>query len=206
MQAEEIETLLAPVKSELLKLRGTSMPPDNGRVASKSAMQVLKERLLPIGRYITQRIANMAVDRRGATVTETCGYIADHYWPQDLVQVDGLRIMEMYRNAIYLERIGHEQWLEELEEEASRLRAEEEEEARRFEAFEYGFVYEGEDVMPGLIDEDAWRSSGEEEFRPEPLLGEVISELVVDEGDVGLTDDGSRTDWVRWPWGQPKGV
>lgn len=63
MEAEEIEALLAPVKQQLEKLATTTMPPDSGRVASKTAMQVLNDRLLPVGRYITQRLANMQEDR-----------------------------------------------------------------------------------------------------------------------------------------------
>lgn len=64
--ADEIETLLAPVKTELQRLRGTKMPPDNGRVASKSAMQVLKDRVLPVGRYVLQRVAGIDEGRRAA--------------------------------------------------------------------------------------------------------------------------------------------
>ena len=60
--------------------------------------------------------------------------------------------------------------------EAERVRAEEEEEARRVEALEDGFVDEMEDEMPGLIDEDVWRAPGEEGFRPVPLLGGSYSE------------------------------
>ena len=104
---EEIQTFLAPVQTELGKLKGTRMPPDNGRVADKSAIQVLRDRLLPIGRYIIQTLDNIEESRRGGTETEVCRYIDEHYWPQDLAQVDGLGIMAMYRNTIYLEALRH---------------------------------------------------------------------------------------------------
>lgn len=35
------------------------MPPEDSRVQAKSTMQVLKERLLPVGRYVVQRCAGM---------------------------------------------------------------------------------------------------------------------------------------------------
>jgi hypothetical protein len=208
MTEAEIETLLAPVKTELEKLKGTRMPPDNGRVAGKTAMQVLRDRLLPIGRYIMQILDNIEEHRRGATETEVCRYIAEHYSPQDLTPVDGLGITEIYRNTIYLEKTRYEQWLAEVEEESRRVKAEEEEEARRPEALEDRFVDESEEV-PRLVDGDVWRAPGEERFRPVPLLGKVIpgleSDGTDDEGDVGMADSCSWWDGVRWPWGQPEG-
>jgi hypothetical protein len=35
-------------------------------------------------------------------------YIADAYWPQDVMPMNGLNIMEMYRNAMFLERVKAE--------------------------------------------------------------------------------------------------
>ena len=35
-------------------------------------------------------------------------YIADAYWPQDIMPMNGLNIMEMYRNAMFLERVKAE--------------------------------------------------------------------------------------------------
>lgn len=136
-------------------------------------------------------------------------YIAEHYWPQDLALVDELRFMEMYRNAIYLERVEYEHRLVEDEEEAKRLQAEEEEEEPRLEALQGGFVDEAEQDVPGLIDEDVWRSPGEEKSRPVSLLWEVMPELEIDEtedeGEISMEDDGSWKDCVTRSWGQPKG-
>lgn len=210
MEAEEIKALLARVKQQLEKLATTTMLPDNGCVVSKTAMQVLNDRLLPVGRYITQRLASTADGIRGAIETEVCRYIAERYWPQDLVRVNALRVMEMYRNAIFLERIRHEQVLAQLEAESRRLWAEEEEEAPRLEGLEDGFVDEREGEMKRLIDEDMWASpAGGEVWRPAPLLGEIMPELEIgdtdDEGDFDMADEVSWSGYARWPWGQPKG-
>ena len=35
-------------------------------------------------------------------------YIADAYWPQDVMPMNGLNIMEMYSNAMFLERVKAE--------------------------------------------------------------------------------------------------
>ena len=35
-------------------------------------------------------------------------YIADAYWPQDVMPMNGLNIMEMSRNAMFLERVKAE--------------------------------------------------------------------------------------------------
>lgn len=116
----------------------------------------------------------------------------------------------MYRNAIFLERIRHEQVLAQLEAESRRLRAEEEEEARRLEGLEDGLVDEREGEMTGLIDEDVCASPAEEQvWRLAPLLGDIMPELEIgdtdDEGDVDMADEVSWSGYARWPWGQPKG-
>lgn len=41
-------------------------------------------------------------------LTNDSDYIADTYWPQDLMPMNGLNIMEMYRNAMFLGRVKAE--------------------------------------------------------------------------------------------------
>ena len=41
-------------------------------------------------------------------LTDDSDYIADAYWPQDVMPMNGLNIMEMYRNAMFLERVKAE--------------------------------------------------------------------------------------------------
>lgn len=187
MEVEEIKALLAPVMQHLEKLATTTIPPDNGRVASYTAMQVLNDRILPVGRHITQQLTIVEEDRRGATEMDVCRYIAEHHWPQDLVRVNALMVMEMCRNTIYLERIRHEHMLAQLVAESRRLRAEDEqeEEACRFEGLDDRFVDEWECEISVLNDEDMWASlAGGETWRSAPLLGEIMSEL-----EIGDTDD-----------------
>lgn len=190
MDAEEIETRLAPVKSELQKLKGTSMPPDNSRVRGKSAMQVLKDRLLPIGRHITQCTAATDEEQRGRMETEVSHHVAEHYWPQGLVTADGLMIMEMYRNSVFLEKVRHEQWLVEVE--ASRLRAEEEEDQPRTRAEEERHEWRARADK----EEEEWglRAEEEESAWMFESLGDGVADVREDEM-LALVDDDM--------WGSP---
>ena len=43
---------LEPVSSWLERLQGTTLPPYNPRVQTKSAAKVLSDRLLPVGRHV----------------------------------------------------------------------------------------------------------------------------------------------------------
>lgn len=52
----DIPTLLLPIQSSLEKLRATTLPPFPSRVQMKSPAEVLKERLVPIGRYIVNQL------------------------------------------------------------------------------------------------------------------------------------------------------
>lgn len=208
MELEELRTLLAPVKGQLERLKGTKIPPQNGRVAAKSAMQILKERLIPVGRYVLQRVAGMENHKQGAAEAQICEYVAEHYWPQNLVQVHGFRVMEIYRNAIYLERLAYERQI-----------AEDEAEVRRLQALEYGYVDDEEEETPALMEgggrrlqedeewvphefEDAWGpvDTDEEMWRSEVTLIEDQDED--EEGGVSLTDVGSWGDRVGWSWGR----
>jgi hypothetical protein len=47
-----MESLLEPVTFLLERLQGTTLPPYNPRVQTKSAAQVLSDRLLPIGQHV----------------------------------------------------------------------------------------------------------------------------------------------------------
>lgn len=50
--APRMEALLEPVSSWLERLQGTTLPPYNPRVQTKSAAKVLSDRLLPVGRHV----------------------------------------------------------------------------------------------------------------------------------------------------------
>lgn len=39
-------------------------------------------------------------------LTAASRYIAEKYWPNEIVEKDYLGIMEMYRNAVFLEELG----------------------------------------------------------------------------------------------------
>jgi hypothetical protein len=47
-----MESLLEPVTFLLERLQGTTLPPYNPRVQTKSAAQVLSDRLLPVGQHV----------------------------------------------------------------------------------------------------------------------------------------------------------
>ncbi|KAF2993577.1 hypothetical protein E8E13_000055 [Curvularia kusanoi] len=103
-----IDTILLPVLPELRRLQATTVPPYNPHMQAKTAAQVLCGRLAPIGRHIVKLVEK---DIRVAVLEiDICSHIADRYWPQDLMSVDGLRIMEMYRNAAFLMRLQKERW------------------------------------------------------------------------------------------------
>lgn len=63
MTTSEIDALLQPVKDLLQKLKTTTLPPDNGRVSAKPAIQVLRDRVLPVGRYVLQRLGGLEGER-----------------------------------------------------------------------------------------------------------------------------------------------
>lgn len=63
--SEFMETLLTPVSAELVRLKHTTSPPYNPRLNVKSAPEVLKDRVLPIGRHILRLLQKEQVERRG---------------------------------------------------------------------------------------------------------------------------------------------
>lgn len=163
-------------------------------------------------------------------LTRYSAYIAKHYWPQHLVKADGLGVMEVYRNAVFRERVEYEHRV-----------AEEEEVERRREEVERGFVDEGAQ-MPGLGGEDVWApQAGEEAWRPvdtredmqgmemdgtyengdvwgqqggeetwkpvdtkEDLPGMEIDGIYDEDGGVPIGDS-SWEDETRWRWGESRG-
>lgn len=139
----------------------------------------------------------------GLRLTKGSRYIAENYWPHELVQVDGLRVMEMYRNAVYLERVEWERGVEEEE---------------VWEPDMSGIADVDGDVeedMPGLVDEDMWKPKVAEEVWKPVAVGEKAWEPEIggtdeqDEesgvGGVDSTDDGSWEALVRWIGDKSKG-
>lgn len=139
----------------------------------------------------------------GLRLTKDSRYIADNYWPHELVQVDGLRVMEMYRNTVYLERVEWEQGVKEEE---------------IWEPDMSGIVDvdgDADEDMPGLVAEEVWKPKvAEETWKPvaigeeawEPEIGKIDEQDEEDGvGGVGITDDGSWEDLVRWIGDKSKG-
>ena len=100
---ERLENLLAPVRVSLVLLRNTKIPPYNLRLRTRAPAEILKERLLPIGKYLLAILKKEREERRGEVEVDICQYIAETYWPHRVLEVDGMRIMEMYRNTVFLE-------------------------------------------------------------------------------------------------------
>lgn len=100
----EMEGLLAPVHAQLQKLKSMtvdSLPPYNPHIRTKQYAQVIKTRLLPIGRFIVGHLASVPVGDKGSTEMQICQHIAIHYWPLTVSSTTHLRIQEMYRNALF---------------------------------------------------------------------------------------------------------
>lgn len=62
---EDMERLLAPVSSALKRLRDTTIPPYNPHLHVKSGAEVLRDRLLPIGKHVLQLLPSEKEERRG---------------------------------------------------------------------------------------------------------------------------------------------
>jgi hypothetical protein len=96
--------ILAPILGDLQKLKALtpeSLPPYNPNFNVKSHAQVLKERLLPIGKFIADYLDGVAEAKRGDLELRICRYIADEYWPLPVDDFTHLRIQEKYRNALF---------------------------------------------------------------------------------------------------------
>lgn len=66
----QMERLMVPVMIELRRLKSTKIPPDNSRINARSAPQVLRDRLLPIGRHVMRLLQRETVERRGLLEVE----------------------------------------------------------------------------------------------------------------------------------------
>ncbi|PSN65190.1 hypothetical protein BS50DRAFT_589622 [Corynespora cassiicola Philippines] len=88
---------LHPILPQLQHLRQTtraSLPPPHPSITQRPYAQILKARVVPIGRFI------MGVQGMGVgDEMRLCRYVADHYWPDATVSRAHVRIFEMYRNA-----------------------------------------------------------------------------------------------------------
>ncbi|KAG9193053.1 hypothetical protein G6011_03088 [Alternaria panax] len=96
--------ILAPILGDLQKLKALtpkSLPPYNLNFDIKSHAQVLKERLLPIGKFIADYLDGVSEAKRGILELRICRYIADEYWPLPIDDFTYLKIQEKYRNALY---------------------------------------------------------------------------------------------------------
>ncbi|KAF1831382.1 hypothetical protein BDW02DRAFT_473704, partial [Decorospora gaudefroyi] len=98
------DLLFSSLRNELEKLKSCtpeSLPPYNARLRTKSHAQVLKHRLLPIGRFIVEYLDQTPEESRGRLELEFCRYIATQYWPLPVNQFTHIKIHEMYRNALF---------------------------------------------------------------------------------------------------------
>ncbi|OAG02320.1 uncharacterized protein CC84DRAFT_1220661 [Paraphaeosphaeria sporulosa] len=102
------EAFLAPMKTQLEKLRlstASAAPTPNMRAyfpSMKSHLQLLRERLEPVGAFIVQEVEKL--ERGGGAVEmRVCHHIARHHWPLPPTpgEATHLRIHEMYRNALF---------------------------------------------------------------------------------------------------------
>ncbi|CAI6337848.1 unnamed protein product [Periconia digitata] len=97
----EAEVILEPVKEELEKL-GQPLPPAELQLKMKPGMQIIKERLLPIGEFIVRYVGSLEDKDRGRMELKLCQYIADHHWPIHSPPLEPhLHIQEIYRNMIF---------------------------------------------------------------------------------------------------------
>ena len=98
-----LEVILMPVRDKLQALKATtpeSLPQYNPRMRTNCHAQVLKRRLLPIGDFIVQVLAQSPTERRGRLELQLCRFIASGYWPLPVTEVTPLRVQETYRNGI----------------------------------------------------------------------------------------------------------
>jgi hypothetical protein len=96
--------ILAPILRDLQKLKALtpeSLPPYNPNSNVKSHAQVLKEKLLPIGKFIADYLEEVPEAKRGNSELRICRYIADEYWPLPVDDFAYLKIQEKYRNALF---------------------------------------------------------------------------------------------------------
>ncbi|KAF1940137.1 hypothetical protein EJ02DRAFT_424237 [Clathrospora elynae] len=106
-QLMNADALLQPIREKLQRLKKTtpeSLPPCNTPLRINSHAHVLKARLLPIGQFIVQVLAQKPEESRGRLELQLCRHIAAEYWPLPVTHSTHLRIQETYRNAMVAER------------------------------------------------------------------------------------------------------
>jgi hypothetical protein len=80
-----------------------SLPPYNPRLQTKTHPQLLKQRLLPIGKFIVNYLPQAPKQDRGKLELLLCRRIAAEYWPLPVDESTAIRIHEMYRNVLFNE-------------------------------------------------------------------------------------------------------
>ncbi|KAL1798944.1 hypothetical protein ACET3X_002981 [Alternaria dauci] len=96
--------ILAPILKDLQELKALTpenLPLQNPSSDTRSHAQALKEKLLPIGEFITNYLDGVPEADRGSLELRTCRYIADGYWPLPVENYTYLKVQEIYRNARY---------------------------------------------------------------------------------------------------------
>lgn len=95
---------LSPVREDLEKLKALTperLPRYSPHLRTKSHAQILKQKLLPIGRCIVAHLDLVPEQDRGALELQLCRFIATEYWPLPVDDSTHLRIQERYRNALF---------------------------------------------------------------------------------------------------------
>ncbi|EUC39536.1 hypothetical protein COCMIDRAFT_111295 [Bipolaris oryzae ATCC 44560] len=103
-ERQSLRAILSPVYEDLEKLKTLtpeSLPPYSPHVRAKSHAQILKHKLLPIGRFIVTYLDRVPEQGRGALELQLCRLIAMEYWPLPIEDFTHLKVQEIYRNALF---------------------------------------------------------------------------------------------------------
>ncbi|KAJ4322271.1 hypothetical protein N0V94_002501 [Neodidymelliopsis sp. IMI 364377] len=103
--AGAMQRLMQPVEVKLTRLKNTTVPPYTAHLNAKTWAQVLRGRVLPIGRHILKVLEGVEDERKGEVELKICRYVADTYWPSEMGNAGHLRVMEIYRNAAWREKV-----------------------------------------------------------------------------------------------------
>ncbi|KAF2791311.1 hypothetical protein K505DRAFT_363948 [Melanomma pulvis-pyrius CBS 109.77] len=101
----ESAVLFVPVRDSLDRLRTTaaSMPPPHRNVKTKRHLQVVRDRLVPIGKYIVKKMRGK--HNFVEVELKVCRYIAAHHWPLPMHTKTYLHIQSTYPNALYMDML-----------------------------------------------------------------------------------------------------
>lgn len=108
-ETAQMTAILAPVTDNLRrikKLTPDNLPPPSKYVRSNFHMQILKTKMVPVGECIIDAIEQLPWQQRGALELKLCRHIATEYWPLPISTYSHLRIMEVYRNALWKKALG----------------------------------------------------------------------------------------------------